>query len=154
MSIPAGPIVARVVKEGISARAGLALARASGVRVRDATWFRLVSEAKASLLAHVAELSRPLNRRPVGNEEITTMSTKTARGYLQYVEVFARDRASGLVVKHPYAIRGATLITRQAAIDKALEAMHAGASGPQPVYDESILAAAYTATYVMTPEEG
>lgn len=150
MAIPVGPIVARIVKEGMSARAGLALAREAGVQVRDATWFRIVSEAKRSLTTHADEASKPVNRKPTG-ADIAPLTTRTARGYIQYVEVYARDAATGLVARRPYAIRGSTLVTRQAAITEALDAMTANSADEGGEYDESILFAVYTATYALTP---
>lgn len=150
MAISAGPIAVRVVKEGLSARAGLALARAAGVQIRDATWYRIVSEAKRSLTAHVVEAARPLARKPLG-EEISTMTTRNARGYVQYVEVYARDHQTGLITTHPFAIRSTSLITRQRAVDKALDAMTTSTASDPEQYDETILFALYTATYQMIP---
>lgn len=150
MAISAVTVAVRAVKSGMSARAGLVAARAAGVAVRDATWFRIVGEVQRSLANQIDEASAPLNRRPLG-QQISTLSTKTATGYVQYVDVFVRDRASGAVAVRPYAVRTTRLQTRQSVINTALNAFQSFTSGPEPSYPEQVLGAAYTATYSMAP---
>jgi hypothetical protein len=150
VAISAVTVAVKAVKSGMSARAGLVAARAAGVAIRDATWFRIVGEVQRSLTNQIAEASAPLNRRPVG-AEISALTTKQATGFVQYVDVFVRDRASGVVSIRPYAVRSSTLLTRQAVIARAVNAFQTFTSGPEPSYPESVLGAAYTATYQMTP---
>jgi hypothetical protein len=153
MAISAVTVAVKAVKLGMSARAGLLAARAAGVGIRDATWFRIMGEVQRSLANQVSEPSRPLNRRPIG-EEISTLTTKVATGYLQYVDVYVRDRASGAVSRRPYGVRSNTLLTRQAVIKRAVNAFQTFTSGPEPSYPEQVLGANYTTTYRMTPDLG
>lgn len=150
MAISAVTVAVRTVKAGMSARAGLLVARAAGVAVRDATWFRIVGEVQRSLANQIDEASAPLNRRPLG-AVINTLPTKTATGYVQYVNVFVRDRASGAVSIRPYAVRGVQLQTRQAIIGRALGAFQSFTGAGPGLYPEQVLGATYAATYVMAP---
>lgn len=139
-----------MVKRGQSGRAGLLAARAEGVQVRDATWFRLVGEVRRALANQIGEASAPLNRRPIG-QEISTLSTKVAKGFVQYVDVYVRDRASGIVARRYFAVRSPTLLTRQAVIGRALTSFTTFTAGPDASYAEQVLGAIYTATYQMQP---
>jgi hypothetical protein len=150
VAISAVTVAVRTVKSGMTARAGLAVARAAGVGVRDATWYRIVGEVKTGLIKQIAEASAPLNRRPIGNE-ISIAPSTVATGYMQYVDIFVRDRASGAVSMRPYAVRSNTLLTRQAVIKRGITAFQSFTSGPEPSYPEQVLGAAYTATYILTP---
>jgi hypothetical protein len=150
VAISAVTAAVKAVKSGMSARAGLVAARAAGVTIRDATWFRVVGEIQRSLTNQIGEASAPLNRRPLG-AEISTLTTKQATGYVQYVDMFVRDRASGSVSIRPFAVRSNTLLTRQAVIARAMTAFQTFTTGPEPSYPEQVLGAAYVATYQMTP---
>jgi hypothetical protein len=134
------------IKSGLSARAGLAAARAAGVQVRDSTWFRLVREARESLGGQMAEASRPLDRRPLSSETFT-FSTKTQTGYLQHVQVFARVRETGEIVSRPASVVSDELLRR----DDVVETVLANFIDAADRYGEQILGAAYTGTYVMVP---
>jgi hypothetical protein len=134
----------------MSARAGLAAARAAGVHIRDSTWFRVVGEVRRGLANQIDEMSKPLNRRPLG-PEISILPTKIAKGWVQYADVFVQDQATGAVSRRFYAVRGTSLLTRQAIINRALNAYAAGAVDDPSKYPEKILGAAYSATYQMTP---
>lgn len=138
------------VKAGTSARAGLASFRAGGGRTTDATWYRMVAEARRSLGDRLAEAGRPLNRRPTG-DEITTMSTRTKTGYWQEVSVFSRDRVTGEVKSSPFIVRGSGLVTRQAALRAALDEWEAGGAGSTNPDDEVVLGAAYVSTLELVP---
>lgn len=138
------------VKAGLSARAGLAAARAAGVSVRDATWFRIVSEVRRSLSNQIDEANRPLNRRPLANE-VSTLTTKAAQGFIQYADVFVRDRDTGIVSIRHYAVRSNTLQARGNVTKKAIDRF-AQETTPEGNYSrETVLGAAYTATYQMVP---
>lgn len=141
----------RTVKEGMSARAGLRAAREAGIRVQDSTWFRMVGEVARSLGGQIAEVSAPLNRRPAPHE-ISPYTHGKATGYMQYVDVMVKDRATGLVAIRPYAVRTQTLMSRGAVITRALEGFKAAILDSPSEYDEQVLGAAYTATYKFAGE--
>lgn len=139
----------RTVREGLSARGGLSAYRQGGGEIRDATWYRMVSEAREAIAGREREAAAPLNRRPVA-DEITTWTTTKARGYIQQVEVAVRDRDTGQVLMLPYSVRGTRLVTRQQAIDEALgHYTPEGTDGERQV----ILGALSVGVYRMTPGE-
>lgn len=138
------------VKAGMSARAGLAAARAAGVSVRDATWFRIVGEVRRSLANQIDEANRPLNRRPT-MDEVSTLTTKSAEGFVQYADVFVRDRDTGIVSTRHYAVRGASLQSRGSITKKAIERFSVETTPEGNYSRETVLGAAYTATYQMVP---
>lgn len=134
-------------KQGMSGRAGLSAYRESGGRVANQTWFRMVGEARAMLAQRGDEISRPLNRRPTG-EEIVTWHTRKKSGFIQQVEVMARDRETGAIIALPYSVKSQTLMSRQRAIDEALSAFTPeGTDGEK----QQILGAIHTGTYQMIP---
>lgn len=139
----------RSVKEGLSGRAGLAAYRSGGGRVQDSTWFRMVAEARDAVAARGPELGRPQNRRPLPSE-MTIWTTRKAKGVLQQVEVFVKDRDTQMVQRIPFSVRNPTAISRQAAIDVALANISAeGTDGDR----QQFLGAVHVGTYVMVPGE-
>lgn len=140
------------VRGGLSARAGLRAYRAGGGQVTDSTWFRLVGEARRVLSDRLDETSRPLNRRPTG-DEITRVTSARRSGYWQEVEVFWRDRATGDVGSSPFVLRSPGLLTRQAVMDFALGEWSAGSTGTPNPDDHEVLGAAYVSTLELSPEE-
>lgn len=146
---PARFAVAAVAK-GISAREGLRQFREAGGAIRDASWFQMVSQARVNYSLQIAEVTLPLSRRPIGNE-IGALPTKVATGYVQYVDTFVRDKETGIVSIRHYAIRPTTLMSRGAAIKKALTAMGEATNPFGSFPDETVLGAVYTATYQLTP---
>lgn len=140
--------VLSALSQGVSARAGLQAFREAGGEVRDATWYRLHGEVQASFSAELTEAGRPQNRAP-GVDELTTWSTVNAAGYLQQVEVALRDRGTGEVYFKPFSIAGDGLLTRQAAVAKAIETYSEGADA----YDEQVLGAVHVGAYELVPSE-
>jgi hypothetical protein len=141
----------RAVKDGMSGRAGLAAARAAGVRVNDSTWFRMVGEIRRSLSGQIDEITKPLNRRPL-QDEIFGFQSKKATGFLQYIDVMVKDRETGLPSVRPYAVRTKRLYSRQRIIKMGLEAFQRSIDLNPGEYDEQVLGAVYTATYQYVPE--
>lgn len=150
MALSAVTAAVMAVKNGLSARAGLVAARAAGVAVRDATWFRVVGQVQRSLTNQMDEAGAPLNRRPQG-AVISTMPARTATGYMQYVDVYVRDRQTGAVSTRPYAVRTTNLRTRQSIVNQALNAFQSFVGQGPSLYPEQVLGANYTATYVFAP---
>lgn len=144
------PFAYQAVQQGMSANAGLAWARTFGVAIRRARWLEMYGQARNAAANNAMEPARPLNRKPL-SYEISTMQTKNARGWIQYVEVYTFDRIAGITSSRPFAVRSQTLQTRNKVIEKALSHF-LEAIGPEGNYsNESILGAAYTATYLLDP---
>lgn len=139
--------IAAAVKTGLGSRAALAAYRAGGGRIDNNAWSGLFNTVRTTLASQAGEAAQPLNRRPLA-AEIQPFPTKTATGYMQYIDVYTRDEATGLVQVRPYTIRTDDLFTRGDAIETALDRFTASAEK----YKESILGAAYMATYLLGPE--
>lgn len=138
----------RTIREGISGTAGLAAYRDAGGQVRTSTWFRLLGEAQAAIGGRADELARPQHRRPLA-DETHRWTTRTTRGMLQQVEVFVRDRATGIIGVVPYSHRSQAGVSRQAAIAAALEFMANNADA----YNQQVLGAIHVASYLMEPAD-
>jgi hypothetical protein len=141
----------RSVKSGKSGRAGLAAARAKGLHIADATWYQMVGEVRRSLSSQLDEVTRPLGQRP-GQHEIQGFQAKNARGFMQYVDVMVRDRATGVVSVRPYSVRTNELLRRGQVINRALKSFQGAVDTNKGEYDEQVLGAVYTATYQFVPE--
>jgi hypothetical protein len=142
----------KAVKAGMSGRAGLAAARAAGTRIADSTWYQMIGEVRRSLANQIDEVTRPLGQRP-GQHEIGGLQTKTARGYIQYIDVMVKDRETGAVNVRPYAVRTGSLLRRGQVIKRGLEAFQSAVDLNPGEYDEQVLGAVYTATYQLVPSE-
>jgi hypothetical protein len=79
------------------------------------------------------------------------MTTRQRTGYWQQVEVFTRDKATGEVKSTPFVVRGEGLVTRQAAIQAAIDEWEAGIAGSVNPDEETVLGAAYVSTLELTP---
>lgn len=136
----------RTVKLGLSANEGFRQLQEAGLGVRRATWLRLVSEARLQLATKILAIDVTLSLRPAGNQ-ITAMTTTTGSGYLQQVDVWVRDRSTGLVGTRPYSLATDVLMTHGDAIATAIDKFTDNASQ----YDEQVLGATYAGTYLMIP---
>lgn len=136
----------QAAKSGLSANAGLKAFQAGGGSIRRATWLRVYAEVKSSLADQVDEISRPLNRKPTG-DEINVFSAVKATGYMQHVDIYVREKETGLVYARPYSIRTEDLMTRADVIETALSRFQDHADA----YGEVVLGAAYVSTYIFAP---
>lgn len=147
------------VKAGVSARAGLQVVRDAGLKVRDATWFRMVGEVRAHYGNRMDELSKPQNLRPKQSER-TPIPTKTARGFRQYVDIWIKPRGADQPIAITQAVTSPVLLSRQRAVDMAIAGYRNAQARRQTtgatlttLPDASIVGAIYTATLEFTPED-
>jgi hypothetical protein len=147
------------VKAGLSAREGLRQLRDAGLSIRDATWFRMVGEVRSHYGNRIGELSRPQNLRPKADER-TPIPTKTARGFRQYVDIWIRPKGAVDPVVVTQAVVTPTLLSRQKAVDMAIEGYRRAQARRQTtgatlttLPDAAIVGAIYTATLEFTPED-
>jgi hypothetical protein len=113
-------------------------------------WATTVAEARAALANRALEITRPLNRRPT-QDEITTYASKKARGYMQQVEIYVRDRDTGLIESRHYVVKTDSLRSRQFIVDESLTRYQQAAEGNPDDYPEDILGAVYVGTHHMVP---
>lgn len=138
----------RAAKAGLSANQGLEAAKAADVSIRRQDWLALYREVRAALKAGAIETMQPLGRRPYATE-FKVMSTVEATGFMQYVDVWVKDRETGEIRIRPYSIRTDFVMTRADAVATTLDRMQEHADA----YGERILGAVYTGTYILVPRE-
>jgi hypothetical protein len=139
----------RSIRDGLSATEGLRQFRDAGGAIRTDTWYKLRAEAGAAIAARGSELAANLDAIPSGNE-VTLFSTTNARGVLQQVEVTYRIKGTDVIATRPFSVTGVDFVSRQAAIETALQTM-AQAQAEDKYADQVILGAAYVGSYRMTP---
>lgn len=116
------------------------------------SWATAIAQARAALSNRVSELSRPLNRRPTQNE-MTPYRSRTATGFMQYIDVYVRDRETGIITAQPWAMRTNAVISRQAAVNLAL-ARYEAATLPEGTFEgEVVIGASYAGTVFFEPQE-
>lgn len=135
------------IKRGLSANAALDELKSAGLGVRRQDWLALVREVRGALESQATGMDRPSNRRPY-RKELLFMTTTTATGFIQYVDVWVKDRDSGEIRPRPYGIRTDDLISHGDAIETAMDRMAQFAEG----YNEIVLGATYMATYELVPK--
>lgn len=138
---------AQAAREGLSANEAYRRAHAAGESMARGSFLKLYGQIKADYAQQVTEVTRPLNVRPT-NAEIRPYVSARETGYMQYVDVFVKDRATGEVFARPYGIRTDDLLTRGDVVETALANYNRHAEA----YGEQILGAAYTSTYLFGPE--
>lgn len=109
----------RVVADGLSANAGLRMAKEAGIGVRRQTFLRMVGEVRNNYAQRIAELDRPLAARARPDER-AKIPTRNQSGFIHYIDVYVRNRDTGAITVRPQAIRSNTLLSRDAAVDRAV----------------------------------
>lgn len=143
----------RTVKSKIGTWAGYDRYASVDPSITREQWGRAIGQARAALANRVAEMTRPLNRRPVAGEW-TPYDSSTATGFMQYVDVFVQDVHGGTPRPVPWAIRTDTLMSRQAAVLQALSRYQA-ATLPEGTFEgEIVVDAMYAGTVKFEPRTG
>ncbi len=145
----AGSMVAALQARGYSANRTLAALREAGHGVRRETFLRLWGEVAAGRANRADEASRPLNAVPTGNE-LRTLTTRQATGVMQMVEVYLRDRATGLVTAKNFSVTSPRGVPRGDVVNAAIELY----SQDDSRYPTTLLAAVHVGSYRMVPEGG
>lgn len=143
----------KAIKQGLSANQAYKAFQAGGGATRRATFLRTVAEVRRTLSDQIDEATRPLNRKPAA-DEITVISTKTRSGFMQQIDVYVRDRDTGEVESRPFSFRTQVVVSRQAAINEALNAFNDGVTGSPDRFNEEVLGATYTGTLQLIPRPG
>lgn len=145
------------VKNGVSANAGLKIAQEMGLGVRRSTWLQMIGHIKANAAVRAAAFEALFVATP-SRLEIGKLPSKAATGYVQYVDLYVRDKQTGLVSVKQRALQTDTLLSRDAAIqfivDRERSAIaSAGFRGPtwdtEP--DSVVEGGIYTATHQFDP---
>lgn len=141
----------RTVKERIGTWVGFARVQDLAPDITRAEWAQAIGQAQAALAAKVIEATRPLNRRPVAGE-IFPYRSKRATGFLQQLDIFVRDRDTGLIESRPYTIRTQVLRSRGAVVAEGLARYQEAIDNNPDDYPEEVLGAMYAGTLEMVPQ--
>lgn len=139
-------LAVQAAKEGLSANKAYAQIHAEGEHIARGTFLKLYAEVKHDLALQAEEITRPVDVKPSA-AEIRPYTSAKETGYMQYVDVYVRDRATGDVHTVPYGVRTDDLLTRIDVIETALMRYGSHAEG----YDQQVLGATYTSTYLYGP---
>lgn len=135
------------IKQDLSANEIFRQMRGTDLGLRRATVLDLVRQLRDDLETRATGIDRPLDRKPY-TSEILAMSTVTATGYLQHVDIWVQDQETGEIFSRPYSIRTDDLLTHGDAIETALDR----AQDFEKLYGQKVLGATYLATYLLVPQ--
>jgi hypothetical protein len=140
----------RTVKSKIGTWVGYEMFKEAYPDLDRDEWATAVGQARAALINRVDEMTKPLNRRPVGLE-VKPLDSKVAKGYIQQVDVFVMDRETGLIDTRFFTVRGDTLRSRQAIINMTRDKYQAAIDANPDDYPEEIVGIAYVGSYLLRP---
>jgi hypothetical protein len=140
----------RTVKSKVGTWVGYEMFKESYPDLDRDEWATAVGQARAALANRVLEITKPLNRRPTG-DEIKILPTKKATGYIQQVDVFVLDKETGLIDKRYFTVRGDTLRSRQTIVDMARAQYQAAIDANPDDYPEEIAGIQYVGTHLAQP---
>lgn len=145
--LPPGVLVAhalRAVREGLGANAWLRALTEAGAGVRRQVGLRVYAQAKRLNAEYGEEITRPLNAVPV-QSETAPWEVQGEGGVLQTVLLFYREAVTGRTVERFYNVKTAEGVTRQEAVNRAIDANTANATR----YQQSLTGAFHIGTALL-----
>lgn len=145
------------VRNGLSANAGLRVAQDMGLGVRRETWLSMYGQVRNRYAVRAATLGALMSAIPSG-PDVTPIPTKQAEGFVQYVDIWLRDKGSGEPRVREQSLRTDTLLSREQAVD-ILVSRYRGAVDRSKVSpglwgttpDEVVIGGIYTGTIQFVP---
>lgn len=135
------PSALRGISEGLSANQWASVLRESGAGLRRAVALKIYGQARAIAAEYGNEPTRPLDAVPTYSEA-KSWPTRSTSGVLQTVQLFYRERVTGNIIQRFFNVKTAEGITRQEAIDQAINANVGNASK----YQQELVGAVHTGT--------
>lgn len=142
------PLALKAVGEGWSANRFAASLRESGAGIRRQVALRVFGQARTLAAEYGQEPARPLNQVPT-LEESRQWPTRASSGVLQTVSLFYRERVTGNIVQRFYNVKTEEGITRQEAIQRAIDAN----SGNAGRYQQELVGAVHTGTALLVSRQ-
>jgi hypothetical protein len=136
----------RAAREGLSANRWLAALREAGTGIRRAVGLRLFGIAKGIASEAGEEPTRDLDRVP-SLAEMRPSPTRATTGVLQTVRLVYRERVTGKLIERYHSTFSATGVTRQEAIDAAIDAYAAHSEE----YQNDLVGAVHTSAIRLVP---
>lgn len=143
------PSALRAVREGVSGNAWLKALAAAGSGVRRSVGLRIFGEARRLAAEYEQEPTRPLGQVPTFSE-MGQWPTRATSGVLQTVQLFYRENVTGRIVARYFNVKTAEGMTRQAAIDAAIDANSDNADR----YEQVLVGAVHTGAAILVADAG
>lgn len=141
--------VVKAIRAGLDENAALEAYRRGGGDATPGIFRQLYGQITGMTGDEIAESTRPLNRKPTG-EETWLWATPRATGVIQQITVYVMDNQTGTVIAKPYSVLGDDFVSRGKAIGEALAVFTANAG--EDAYDETVLGAVHVGSYLLTPQ--
>lgn len=136
----------RAAREGISAGAWLRALSDAGAGIRRQVGLRLFREARTIAAETGEEPTRPLNQVP-SLAESPPAPTRDSEGVLQTVRLVYREKVTGNLRTVFHSTKSESGITRQEAIDNAIDAYAAHSEE----YQTTLVGAVHTSSIRLVP---
>lgn len=120
--------------------------KARGIAPRQSEAYALFSQAKAIVSDTGAEAFRNMGSVPTA-DELRKWPTRGATGVNQRVLILHREKGTGAVIQSYYTVSSANGVTREEAVNTAIEAY----KNNNERYNTETLGAVHVAAYRMTP---
>jgi hypothetical protein len=108
---------------------------------------RLYGQARRLAAEYQAEPTRALDKVP-SFDEMGQWPTRASSGVLQHVQLFYRENVTGRVVVRHYSVKTSEGLTRQEAVDRAIEANEVNAER----YEQALVSAVHTGASILVAE--
>lgn len=138
----------RAVRTGTSANVWAQQLRESGAGIRRQVALRIYSQARVLAAEYGAEPTRPLDRAPT-SDELRQWPTRSTGGVLQTVSLYYREKVTGNIVQRFYNVKSDQPLTRQEAVNKAIDSYALNAIR----YQQDLIGAFHTGTALLVPQE-
>jgi hypothetical protein len=136
----------RAANEGLSAGAWLRSLQESGSGIRRQVGLRLYAEARRVAAEAGEEPTRPLNERPT-LDQMPPVATRSTAAVLQTVRLVYREKVTGNLRVVFHSTESEQGVTRQEAIDNAIDAY----SAHSEEYQTTLVGAVHTSAVRLTP---
>lgn len=143
------PYMVLGVKNGLSATAALREFRAAGGRISDRTWYSGYAMVAQGVASRSDAITSNLDAIPDAGS-IDPFPSRGATGYIQQINIQYRLVGSPEPIDRAFSIRGSDLLTKQDAIEEALN-IFSGSVADGTYEDQVVLGATYVGTYELTP---
>lgn len=120
--------------------------KARGIAPRQSEAYALFAQAKGIVEDTGAEAFRSMQSVPTANE-LRQWPTRGATGVNQRILILHREKGTGAVIQSYYTVSSATGVTREEAVNTAIEAYRSN----NERYNTETLGAVHVAAYQLTP---
>lgn len=143
-------LMLRAVREGFTGAHTLRLFREFGLSMRTQDFYALWGNAQTVIRESGEEATRPLDTVPTAAESPPYPANASAEpGVLQTVRLTYREKVTGKYRVVFHSVKTAEGITRQEAINRAIDAY----SAHSEEYETTLAAAAHTSSITIVPME-